>query len=530
MKRTQVRTSQSSKRARTNEGATAAKSGALAENNASGIVNRELSALPEKELLQAGQVLATAKVTTQAGSLNSAVANTTGLTGQQGITNGAILSDQFNGAIVPDLASLYQAEVQKEENDKLQRKILLTELHKHGELSNAEAYHKLKDMPLETLEAMVAKYAEKDLSEKQGAPQPVFQQVEPDQQLPQPPIIPGKRDDTKEAVQDEKESAGQANDQGPNDAALLATGGQVRARPAALGNPYRTEPDAGFTKVPFDAQRAQDLLNSSQNSTGIIQNPSASGGTDNPNEAKETSELGKGVFEHDLWPYLPAGNPDDVKDDPEERHEKALDVALFNNIFRDPATGDVNLNPLQMGNAIMEGWRYMGDNHVMDPVFPGGELNIGALPATTMRAMPPADTIRDIHAQWTSMRNKKKRHTARDFYQDTRKLAAAAFLEEAQKDIRWINNNQSVRDFQHTSQSNNTMPIEPQWWISRRQDDGEFPLQDNLLPAQALTFSNQIGQGYDAQLISRLYDTEARHDPTFNPPGKMGWLSGVPFA
>jgi hypothetical protein len=395
-------------------------------------------------------------------------------------------------------------------------------------------------MPLETLEAMVAKYDQRELAEKQGAPKQIVEEVPADQQH-QPLTInqlPGTKEseekkEEKKDVQSEAPAEGVAEEKGEekypadgdSNVSLLETGAPTQE----LGNPYRREP---FSRVPFavDEARQQKLKENSEDSTGVIQNPGTSGGSDNPNAAKEASERGRGVFEHELWPYLPAGNPDELKDDADERHEKALDVALFNNIFRDPATGDVNLNPLQMGNAIMDAWRYMGNNHIMDPVFPGGDLNIGALLATTMRSMPPMDTIRDVHAQWTSARNKKKRLTARDFYTDARKLAAAAFLEDAQRDIRWINNNNSVRDFQHTAQSNNTMPIEPEWWTSRRQDDGVFPLQDNLLPAQALTIGTQIGRGHDAHLISRLYDTAARHDPTFNPPGKMGWLSGVPFA
>ena len=521
MKRGQAPVSANPKRSRTDAISTAAESQALVTNNVSGLVNRGLDALPEKNLLQAGQVLATSAATTQASSINAAIANTAGLTAKIGITNAAVLPDLLRGAIGPDLATLNASQLKSEKQREFQRNLLLSKLHQSGELGSGEAYRKLMDTPIETLEEMVAKVTgqEEEMEAKDDSldPKVLAEHAEAKHEEENPP-------DGQKMGQTKKIAPviGPPVNKDAQPAQLLAAGGNVRGE---LGNP-------NWTSVPISQTFSDRKFRKweADHTSGVTQNPTVSGGTDNPYNSSNPEYRGKGVFEHELWPYLPEGNAEDIKDNDDDRHLKAINVSLFDSVLRDPMTGDVNLNPLQMNTAITDAWRYMSDNHVMDPVFPGGELNIGALPVTTMRAMPPENIIRDEHARVTSARNKKRGYASRDAYQDTRMLAAAASMASQQKDVRWINNNNSVRDFQYTAHSNNTMPIEPDWWNHRRQDDGVVPLQDNLLPANALWKGVSIGFAREDQNTSELYDTRTRHDPTWNPAGKMGWLGGVPFA
>ena len=73
------------------------------------------------------------------------------------------------------------------------------------------------------------------------------------------------------------------------------------------------------------------------------------------------------------------------------------------------------------------------------------------------------------------------------------------------------------------------MPVESNWWASKRQDDGEVPLQANLLPAQALDVDAQLG--FNNAQTSSIYADMARHAVTWNPASlRFGWVPGNPFA
>jgi hypothetical protein len=232
-------------------------------------------------------------------------------------------------------------------------------------------------------------------------------------------------------------------------------------------------------------------------------------------------------YEKELRAFLPSAGSDTFLDTRTEKQEKSLNLALWNNIIRDPQTGDANINPLTMGLKIQEGWRFSGNEKLLDPVFPGGSLNIGALPATTERLMLDPVCLEDFRAKFLSHRDTKRRNSAVNDYARVLSSAAANSMPEQRTDVQWVNNNKSNRDFQHSVDANNTMPIEPDKWSFRRQMDGELPLQANLLPAQGLFVSDQLGGG--TLQSSSIFDPRARRDPTFNVPWRFGWNYGVPF-
>ena len=75
-----------------NEDVQAAQSGALATNNEQGLVNQELSSLPEQTLLVTGQALGKSAATNQARQINASIANTVGQT-EGVVTNAALNTD-----------------------------------------------------------------------------------------------------------------------------------------------------------------------------------------------------------------------------------------------------------------------------------------------------------------------------------------------------------------------------------------------------------------------------------------------------
>lgn len=230
-----------------------------------------------------------------------------------------------------------------------------------------------------------------------------------------------------------------------------------------------------------------------------------------------------GRYESELLPFLPVAGGDLFYDSPAQRREKALNQALFNNIIRDPETGDCNINPLQMGIVVNEAIRFSGDNRIFDMVMPGGSLNEGAQHAGTERLLLPTDTLRDWHAKIMSERQVKTRLSQNNDYIAALRAAAAKAMGYQHQDVQWTNNNGGNRDSQHTAEANNTMPIEPDMWTYRTQMDGVVPLQNNLLPADALQ-DRPFGTA-----ISRLYNTRARESVTFNPNFRHGWNPGTPW-
>ena len=270
---------------------------------------------------------------------------------------------------------------------------------------------------------------------------------------------------------------------------------------------------------------SQGLQPNYQESEGTVQNPDRGGGPDDKGEQFP----GKGRYEHELKPFLPIGGSEFFKDTHDERHIKSMNLALFDSIIRDPQTGDANINPLQMGLVVENAIRFSGDNQIFASVFPGGDLNSGALPATTERLMIPDDILQREHCRLICARKKKNRETINDDHKIMLGLAGATAMPRMENDVRWINNNGSNRDSQHTIESQNTMPVQPQFWTPRRQDAGEVPLQANLLPAQALQRNLQIGMGN--QKPSNPYAAAARQSINYNPSSmKFGWVPGNAFA
>jgi hypothetical protein len=277
------------------------------------------------------------------------------------------------------------------------------------------------------------------------------------------------------------------------------------------------------TSAPPDGvQRGQE----DQYSSGVLINPLVSGGND---EAKDEDNPGQGRYENELRPFLPLGGSDLFTDTRDERLQKSLNQALFDSIIRDPETGDSNINPLQMGIVIENAIRFSGDHKVFDPIFPGGTLNTGSLPATSERLEIPSHILQMEHCKLQCARKQKKRNSAVNEYLNKLALAAASALPAQTRDVRWVLQNQGNRDSQHSSASNNTMPVENNWWASKRQDDGEVPLQANLLPAQALDVDAQLG--FNNAQTSAIYADMARHAVTWNPSSlRFGWVPGNPFA
>jgi hypothetical protein len=313
---------------------------------------------------------------------------------------------------------------------------------------------------------------------------------------------------------------------GPGGRRLLEDDGSSNGRrqgaaPTPVNDPSATTAPTTTTTAPTGYQS----LPWRQQAQPVEPNLAPQGTVDAPTRNK----IGIGRYEHELKPYLPTGGSEVFHDTHDERHLKSLNAALFNSIIRDPETGDANINPLAMGLVIQNALRFSGDNQIFDSVFPGGDLNMGALPATTERLMIPDEILDREHCALLCKRRIGKRETRQNDHTLRLGLAAATAMGKMQRDIQWTNNNGSNRDYQHTAASNNTMPIEPEWWNSHRQDAGEVPLQANLLPAQFLQADEQFGMGYLKP--SNPYNPSARLSINYNPSSqKIGWVPGNPFA
>jgi hypothetical protein len=252
------------------------------------------------------------------------------------------------------------------------------------------------------------------------------------------------------------------------------------------------------------------------------------GGDKDDDEQKKEDEANRKEPESrymaELRPFLPIAGGDIFRDSKPQQEAKALNLALFNNIIRNPGTGDCNVNPLQMGTVIQDSWRFSGDNKIFDYVFPGGSLNLGSLPVGTERLCVPDDTLEAEHAKIICSRNVRNRLTKVNEYYAALQNAAARAMPMMETDIQWTNNNKDVKDDQHVAWSNNTMPLETDYWEYRPQIGGEVPLQDNLLPAQAL----QTNRIWDTS-VAYMYDPQARSQPVFNPPTRFGWNPWTSF-
>jgi hypothetical protein len=241
-----------------------------------------------------------------------------------------------------------------------------------------------------------------------------------------------------------------------------------------------------------------------------------------PNESQPAAAR-KGRYETELLPFLPVAGGDLFRDTTSQQQEKSLNLALFDNLIRNQGTGDANINPLQMGLVINDSWRFSGENKVFDYTYPGGALNIGALPVGTERLFLPPDILRDCHAKFVSDRQLKARETLNHDYRAALFAAAASAMPSQMRDVQWTNNNKGNHDSQHSTQSNNTMPMDTDYWEYRPQLDGDVPLQNNLLPAGVLQTTPFGNEG------TYIYTNGARSAPTFNPSFRFGWQPVVPF-
>ena len=245
-------------------------------------------------------------------------------------------------------------------------------------------------------------------------------------------------------------------------------------------------------------------------------------GSAQPNESQPAAAR-RGRYETELLPFLPVAGGDLFRDTTSQQQMKSLNLALFDNLIRDQGTGDANINPLQMGLVINDAWRFSGDNKIFDYTYPGGALNMGALPVGTERVFLPPTILRDCHAKYVSDRQMKQRESMNHDYRAALFAAAAGALPGQMRDVQWTNNNKGNHDCQHSVQSNNTMPMDTDYWEFRPQLDGVVPLQNNLLPAGVLQPS-----AFGTK-PSTIYANMAREAPTFNPPTRFGWVPVVPF-
>lgn len=440
-------------------------------NDSLGHINQDLSTLPEKTLLHVGAEIGKSHAGQQPTQVNSAIGQTVGLIGD-GLTNPMVLRDMWNGNVAMDLGEINT--MMEDDLDILMqsRYYWLNKLRSTKEYKDYADGRMLDDMSIEGLRSLYESIAgpvqgttKKTRKRRRPADTPSFE-------------------DKKDSHNDKGGDAGSEAD---------APFKRIPLSDRGTDTPYRTQPQ---TK----SAEQEDL----DDRYGLYSKYNA-----------------------ELLPFLPVAGSNALKETREEQHQKALNEALFSNIIRDPATGDPNINPLQMGVRIEEAIRFNGDNKILDPVFPGGSLNIGALPATTERLMISHDILSDYEKRCVAQREFRRRFCATDQYRTGLMTLASKAMPVQMEDVRWDLGNKGVSDFQHNSGAFNILPIPHDMWLNRRQIDGDVPLQANLLPAQGLFISRQMGCG-DLK-SSAIYTPTARRDINFNNPTRFGWNYAVPF-
>lgn len=225
----------------------------------------------------------------------------------------------------------------------------------------------------------------------------------------------------------------------------------------------------------------------------------------------------------ELRPFLPMAPGDVFMDNADDKQYKSMNLALFDSIIRDPATGGPNQNPIQYGNVLMESWRFDGNNVVLPRKLPGGSLNMGALPSETERIVPDPKTIEQIGTAMRSRKAKRKRVTRTDEVEHKRRMAAATAMGMHRKDPAWVNNNGAPRSAYVNAHANNTMPIEKNEWEHQTQTNGSMPLQPWIEPAQGLSLDTQLGS---KPVMSKPTAPQARNVPTFQTPALNGRAHG----
>jgi len=150
-----------------NEDVQAAQSGALATNNEQGLVNQELSSLPAQTLLVTGQALGKSAATNQARQINASIANTVGQT-EGVVTNAALNTDLFHGAIAPQLQEQKALEEATEHEAEVLRYKWISRLMSLGSINSTDEFKNLLSQPVSMIKQLV-ETQEGDLQSKQAA-------------------------------------------------------------------------------------------------------------------------------------------------------------------------------------------------------------------------------------------------------------------------------------------------------------------------------------------------------------------------
>jgi len=468
-------------------------SGANSTSNMIGHLNVDLSTLPDKTLLSVGADLGRSRAGQQQTQINQAIGQTFGRMNDR-ITNPMVLRDLWNGNVTLDLGEIHA--IAEEDSAELEHSshYWLARLRQVNEYKDQVNSHMLDGVPVSTLKSMYETATGTSPDKDDNAMRP----YQPDDNQRQKDFARNKRDPY---GRDPTHSQGGSGGDG--------------------GPAFRREPfHADMDDVGDEKEREhKDDGGEHKMSDKEMNNQMV--------EDMMTSYGRRSKYSDELLPFLPIVGANVLSDTRNEKHQKGLNEALFSNVIRDIDTGDPNINPLAMGLRIQDAIRFNGDNQILDSVFPGGSLNIGAIPSTTERMMIDPAVLGDYMKRCVSKRNLKHRFTAVDDYKRGQVELAKNAMNVQMHDIQWTNANKSASDFQHSSDAYNTMPMPVDSWMYRRQIDGVVPLQDNLLPAQALFVSRQPFGGDNP--VAYPMHASARRSITYNPPTRFGWNPGVPF-
>lgn len=453
-------------------------SGAAGRSDMMGHVNVDLSTLPQKTLLSVGADLGKSSAGQQPTQVNQSIGLSVGSMGNA-ITNPMLLRDLWNGNVTLNLGEINS--IAESDSQAVERSSYywLSKLREVDEYRDQVSSHVLDGVPVATLKSMYQ--AAKGLNSGSIEASTVLQ---------------------KEEFQRPRDKQEDVSGAGESKAGMMD----------------EDSDDLPFRRIPFQGEL-----------------PEEKGEEKKGEEAKQmsyreqmmTAYGTKSKYLLELQPFLPIVGASVLSDTRSERNEKSMNTALFSNLIREIQPGDPNINPLAMGVRIDEALRFNGENKIFDPVFPGGSLNIGAIPVTTERLMIEPSAMDDYTRRCISHRNLKNRLTAVDDYKMGLVQAAMKAMSVQTSDVQWVNGNKSVIDFQHSSRAFNTMPVPPDEWVNRRQIEGELPFQDNLLPAQGLFV---LAQPFAGPLQpSEPFLPQTRKNITYNPPTRFGWNYGVPF-
>jgi len=462
---------------------TASVTGASGTNNSLGHLNVDLSALPEKTLLSVGADIGKSQSGQQPTQINNAIGQGFG---RLELTNPMLLRDLWNGNVTLGLGELNAISETDKSVLETSRYYWLSKLRNLDEFRDRVDGHLMDNVPVATLKSLFESAT--GTSEKRGT-----------ELLQAERLGPKKRT--------------QAQNEAPAAAAAAANNRTVE--PGGRDITALDSEELPFSRIPFSSKVSTIDLNE----MGDI--------GDEEDERKNVEYGQHSKYRRELLPFLPIVGASVLPDTRSEKHEKSLNEALFSNIIRDHATGDPNINPLAMGLRIQEGLRFNGNNKLLDPVHPGGSLNLGAISSTTERLMIPTPILEEERNRIVALRNMKMRFSACNDYNRGKQELAYQQMRGQKEDIQWENANKSVMDFQHAPYAFNTMPVDPEMWVYRRQIDGDVPFQDNLLPAQGLFVSEQMGCGYLKPSVPLT--TATRQNLTFNPSMKFGWNYGTQF-